>query len=230
MAKILDLLLQEFSLRELDLKPMLPERFKHLSEMGEVLAWSLRHDEDIIKVHEHKIANELFQHLIHHFHERGWCIGQSHRQDTPLIVAKRGREGCLRGVLLGYGHLVEATGHIKSREVLRTTGGIKKIINPRQRIPQLDREVIERPVVQCEPETSPWLWHKQDWSAKGRVGRGDDSLRQEFSDLSVQLLELKRREPVVPPEGSLGARNQLDGMLWEINKSATSLGVSLKMS
>jgi hypothetical protein len=48
--------------------------------------------------------------------------------------------------------------------------------------------------------------------------------------LSVQLLELKRREPVVPPEGSLGARNQLDGMLWEINKSATSLGVSLKMS
>ncbi len=52
-------------------------------------------DENIIDVDNHKVVEELPEHLVHEFLEDGWGVGKAIRHNKVFIVARRGNEGCL---------------------------------------------------------------------------------------------------------------------------------------
>jgi hypothetical protein len=86
-------------------------------------------DQNVIKENEHKLANEIMEHIIHQ--ERRRSIGQAERHDQKLKVPMMGAEHCLGNVGFVHAHLMVAAPQIQLGEVPRPTQFIKQLIDDR---------------------------------------------------------------------------------------------------
>jgi hypothetical protein len=141
---------------------MLPQQFKDFAEMLPMLFNGLAVDEDVIKVHEHKLVQVRSKDSIHGSLKRGRGISQPKWQNPPLEQPRGCSESCLWHILICDPDLVIARREVKTREHCRTLQLIKSIIDTRHRIPVLDRLSIQSSVINDHPEDSILLLHKKN--------------------------------------------------------------------
>jgi hypothetical protein len=95
------------------------EPMKNSANMLQMAAPRITEDQNVAKENEHKLANEIMEHIIHHRLECRWSIGQAERHDQELEVPVMGAERCLGNVGFMHAHLMVAAPQIQLGEVPR---------------------------------------------------------------------------------------------------------------
>ncbi|PWN17644.1 hypothetical protein BCV69DRAFT_253939, partial [Microstroma glucosiphilum] len=67
---------------------------------------------------------------------------------------------------------------------------VQQIVYPRERITVLDSLLVERSVVNAEPQLTILLWYKEDWRSIGRTGGLNPSCFHFFLKVCPERVEL----------------------------------------
>lgn len=72
---------------EIKEKFMVTKSIENLPEMSEVITRGLAKNEDVIKINNHKLADERFQYFFHKVHKSDEGIAQTERHDLLFVKA-----------------------------------------------------------------------------------------------------------------------------------------------
>jgi len=104
-------------------------------------------------------------------------------------------EARLLHIICVNANLMIAASQVKLGEVACTMQLIEELIDPRQRIPILNRDAVQSPEVDAHSLTSICLLHEEHWSSEWTLGRLDESKLQQIIQLLSELCQLSSRHP-----------------------------------
>ena len=182
-----------FTLRGLGPQLMLSQTLQHLFYMPYmVLHATLAVDKDIIQVAHHTGVQYISQHIVDDPTERIGRPTQPEGHYRELVHTVAGRERCLVLVRLSNPHLVVRTIQVDLREVFGPMQPVQQLVTAGQQRSVLDGDVIQSPVINTHPLT-PILLLDEDDRCRVWRGRGLDETRfQQLTQLSLQLLQVRR--------------------------------------
>ena len=161
MAEKLQLRLHKFAFGKLRIQLVLAQQFQHNFQVQHVLSLNFAVDDNIIQVDQYKLANDIFEHVIHDVLKRTWCIGETKAQYLELKQPEGSGESCLGNVLRLQPDLIVCTLQINAADDRCTLQLIKQLINAWQWIAVLDGLIIETAMVNTHAQVTSLLLDKQ---------------------------------------------------------------------
>jgi len=128
---------------------------------------------------------------------------------VPVSSAKGG----LRNVGRLDANLVVATTQIDLTEVLRALEPVEQLVDPRQRVAVLDRDVVQRTIVDTHTHGAILLLDEKDRGTERRLTRLDESGLGQLFELLLQLVQLRGTEAEGRTTLRDGTGYQLDTMI-----------------
>src|SRR5680860_1022891 len=102
-------------------------------------------------------------------HEGAWCVSESERQHQKLEMPIARAESGLRNIFGLDANLVVTAAKIDLAEILSTLQTVKQLIDPRQWITILDRDVVECSIVHTHAHCAVLFLDEQDRSTERRL-------------------------------------------------------------
>src|SRR5579862_190483 len=145
---------------------MLPEALQHLDDMALVCRRILRINEDIIQVHNASKVHEACQRSVDVGLEGRWRVYKAKRHNevlkVPILCPKRR----LPLVAFAYTDPMVRIAKVQLGETPSSGQPIQDFAHQRQRIPVLDCEPVQPPIVDAEAQFAILLGCKENWCAR----------------------------------------------------------------
>ena len=113
---------------------MLSQQLQHNFQVLVVLFLILAEHNNVIKVHKHKLANNISQHIVHDVLECARYAGQAEAQHPELKQTLRRGESCLRDIYKLEPDLIVGRLQVNATEHLGAMQLVKQLIYARQRV------------------------------------------------------------------------------------------------
>ena len=122
-----------------------------------------RIDQDIVKVCRGAVVQHVVEDVVDIVLER--CRGslETERRYQRLVEAETRDERGQPFVAFHYTYLIESGDNVKFREKFCFADGIESLLDQRDRVTALHRDVVDAPVVDADTDSAPRLLRQQDW-------------------------------------------------------------------
>jgi hypothetical protein len=142
----------------------------------------------IIKEYQQKLPQLLFEYVIHAGLKGGWCVGQPKWHDQKLIMPIMASESSFGNILLSDSDLVVPRSKINLRKIHCSVQLIQKLVDPGNRVPVLDRLLIQCSIVNAHPHCAILLLHQHYRRSEWTRARPDVSHLQQFLNGLLNLI------------------------------------------
>ncbi len=136
--------------------------------------------EYIVDIHEYESMEKLLEYLMHKVLEYGGGVDKSIRHDAVFVVARRSHEGGLPLVPLTYPGEVVCAAEVQFGEET----GFAELLQCRRDegkwIPELNRNLIQTPLIYARPQTTILLCHKEETRSSRGCRWSDEALLESF--------------------------------------------------
>ena len=109
-------------------------------------------DQDVIHEDHDKLIQIGLEYPMHDVHECHWCIRQSKGHHRKLKVPITCPERCPRDICLPNPQLMVTTAKVYFGVDSRSSQLIKQIVDPRQWVPIIDRNLVQLSVINAQPK------------------------------------------------------------------------------
>jgi hypothetical protein len=147
MSKKRNFLQPKSTLAELSIELMVPKSLQNNAEMPRMLFFTFGIDQDVVNEDNDKLMQLRHEYEVHQAHEMCGSIGESKRHNQVLVQSIPGREGSLRDIFRTDLDLIITQTEIDLGKDPCTGKLIKENVDAGQCILVLDRDGIQRPVV-----------------------------------------------------------------------------------
>ncbi len=117
---------------------------------------------DVIDVDENELMEKLPEYLVQKILEYGGGVGKSIRHDPIFIVAGRCYKGSFPLVPLTYPDEVVGAAEVQLSEDTSSAELLQCRWDEGKRIPELNRDLIQCPIVDTRPQTTVLLGHEEE--------------------------------------------------------------------
>ena len=133
-------------------------------------------DQDIVKINDDKLADEVPKDVIHEAHEGVRRIGETKGHHEPFIQPLLGFERRLPFITFPHTDLMVTTLEIHFRENGGTMELIKHMIEPWDRVAILDRDLVDGPAINTHTPRPVLFGDKDDRDGTRAQGLSDIAL------------------------------------------------------
>ena len=151
---------------------------------------------DVIKVHQHKLAQHISQNIIHDRLKGSGCISQPKAQHSVLKQTKRRGERSLRHIFRLQSDLMVCTLQVYAGEDSGTLQLVKQVINAGQGVPILLGLLVERTVVNAHAHGAVLLCHKYDRATIFTAAFLNEPFFKQHCDLLFTFFHFISTQPV----------------------------------
>ena len=141
---------------------VLSQCLEDFSDVVEVLFTCIAEDQNVIQVYHYKCVCEWMQGVIHQPHESCGSICQSERHDEPFEKALLGFEGSLPHIRGFDWYLVIPRLQVDLAEIFCPFELVQKVINPWDRVPIPDSDLVLHPIINTESPSPILLLYQHD--------------------------------------------------------------------
>ncbi len=145
-----------------------------------------------VQVDDHAFVKEApgTEDVMHDIHEGSWSICQAERHDCELKQPISGPEGCLGDVLVLDSNLVVPGAQVNLGKDCAALDSVKQFFNSGQRVPVLDCDFVQGPVIHTEPHAAILLLHEEHRGSIGGFAGSDEAMISMICKLFAELLKL----------------------------------------
>jgi hypothetical protein len=211
-AQVLDLGLLELAFLRSEVEVMLLQAGEDLVDNGAVLFQGRCEDKDIVQVDSDLALNDqVSEDRVHEGLEGGRRVGESEEHDKRFKESLVGGEGSLP--FLDTDVVVSPT-NVELGEVLGALESVDDIRDEGERVPVLDCDLVELPIVLHKAELAVLLLDKEDWQCDQGLGWLDVAFPEVlFEEIDEFLLFVRQHGVDLGAYVGWGVRSEVDGMV-----------------